>query len=307
MSKNKTEQIRDFAKSIGINHLGVCDAGYDKALYNILKNRRDSELECEFTNDDLLLRSSPDLVLKNAKSVIVCLFPYYKKDFSKGNISRYATLFDYHKVIIPKLNNIADFINKNIEESENLCFCDTGTSVDRYLAYKAGLGYFGKNNCLINDELGSYFFIGYVITTCEFEANTPIKKSCINCNRCIEACPGKALKDNFLFNPQNCVSYITQLKKITISQETILKEQSSVYGCDVCQEVCPHNSTLKDTCMPEFLADKIINLNYDDLIEMSNNKFRKQYSNFAFSWRGKDVILKNFVGGTYVKQLKNNG
>ncbi len=307
MLKNNKESIFDFAKTIGIKNIGVCDAEFDGELFDILKKRRAENSECDFTNADLVLRSSPSLVLDGAKSVIVCLFPYYKQDFSKGNISRYAALFDYHKVALPKLKQIANFIDKNIEKSDSLCFCDTGASVDRFLAYKAGLGYFGKNNCLINDELGSYFFVGYIITTCDIEKDTPVIKSCLNCGKCIKSCPGGAIGEDFSFNPQKCVSYITQLKELTDEQESILKNQDSVYGCDICQETCPHNEAIGDTCMPEFLTDTMTNLAYNDLEQMSARRFKKEYDNFAFSWRGKDVILKNFVGGTYVKQRKNNG
>lgn len=307
MLKSKKQKILSYAKTLGINYVGICDAGFDEKLFAILKKRRENNSECSFTHEDLMLRCSPDLVLKGAKSVVVCLFPYYNECVLPRNISRYSAITDYHKVVLPKLNLIAEYINTHVEKCEYKCFSDTGVSVDRFLAYKAGLGFFGKNNCLINDDLGSFFFIGYIITTCELEQDIPLEKSCFNCGECIKKCPGGALDKDFNFNPQRCVSYITQLKDITDEQTEMLSQQKSVYGCDICQDVCPHNRRLKHTALKEFEENIITELCYDDLIEISNKKFRNQYKNFAFSWRGKDVILKNFVGGTYVKQRKDNG
>lgn len=307
MLKSKREKLFSYAKSIGINHIGICDAEFDESLFSILNKRRSYNAECSFTHNDLILRSSPKLLLENAKSVIVCLFPYYKSNFIEGNLSRYATITDYHKIANLKLESIAQYLNSEIEKCSCKFFSDTGPLVDRFLAYKAGLGFFGKNNCLINDDYGSFFFIGYIVTDCEFELSTPLNITCINCGECIKKCPAGALGDNYLFLPQKCISYITQLKDITKEQEKILSNQKSVYGCDICQNVCPHNHNIKDTCMNEFTENEITEINYDDLLKMSNNKFRKEYKNFAFSWRGKDVILKNFTGGTYVKQRKDNG
>ena len=307
MFKNKKEKIFDFANSIGIESIGVCDAEFDEKLFSLLTARRVNGGESDFTHKDLILRSTPKNVLEGAKSVVVCLFPYYKKDFKEKNISRYATVTDYHKVAILKLNMIAEYIESEIEKCNCLCFSDTGVLPDRYLAYKAGLGFFGKNNCLINKKYGSFFFIGYIVTTCLLEPDYPLDETCLNCGACMESCPGGAIKENFVFSPQKCVSNITQLKEIDSAQKEILSKQNSVYGCDICQNVCPHNQGLKDTFMKEFAENKISGLDYENLKEMSNNEFKRKYKNFAFSWRGKDVILKNFIGGTYVKQRKNNG
>lgn len=307
MSANK-QNIIDYAASIGIKHVGVCGVEVDEELLRILKKRRKESCECEFTESDLNLRVSPKHVLKDAKSVIVCLFPYYKNDFPKEcNISRYASVTDYHLVALNKLEQIVNFISENSENCQCVCFSDTGVLSDRQLAYRAGLGFFGKNNCLINKELGSYFFIGYILTTLDLECDKPSELKCFECGECIRKCPGKALGENFTFNPQKCISYITQIKELQGFQTELLKNQKSVYGCDVCQDVCPHNKGLENTCLKEFLENQLNRLDYNELSEMSNRQFKKHYKKFAFSWRGKDVILKNFVGGTYVKQRKDNG
>ena len=277
MSKSKKQKIIDYAKTIGINYLGVCDAHFDKNLYAILNKRREEGKECDFTHEDLLLRSSPDLVVPGAKSVIVCLFPYHKQSFTRGNISRYASVTDYHKVALSKLDLVAGYINENIEKCECLCFSDTGTCVDRFLAYKAGLGFFGKNNCLINDELGSFFFVGYIITTCEIDCDLPLFATCIDCGECIKNCPGGALDNNYCIDPNKCISYITQIKEMSKEQEELLSKQNSVYGCDVCQDVCPHNKNLKDTILKEFAENEINELCYDEFCDMSNKSFRKKY------------------------------
>ena len=308
MLRNIKKEIADFAASLGIKHIGVCSAERDEELLFFLEKRRSEGKECEFTESDLQKRVSPKFLLNDAKSVIVCLFPYYRDDFSgDGNISRYATVTDYHQLALEKLSKLADFLKKENQNCECICHTDSGVLADRHLAYRAGLGFYGKNNCLINDELGSYFFIGYIVTTLFIEPDMPLEKGCADCGECIKKCPGNALGENFSFNPQMCISYITQIKETSEIQNELLKRQNSVWGCDVCQDVCPHNRGLSNTALAEFSLNSISNLDFEEISKMSNRQFRKTYKNFAFSWRGKDVILKNFVGGTYVKQRKDNG
>lgn len=302
MCSDKKAQIKEFAKTIGIDSIGICNAGFDAELFKILNVREEFSGKCEFMQHDLYARSSPHLLLNGAKSIIVCLFPYFNNSFSFTNLSRYASLSDYHIVSKSKLNIIGNFINEKIEPCSFVCVSDTGAPVDRYLAYKAGLGFFGKNNCLINDNFGSYFFIGYIVSTCELDYDIPLNRTCICCNECIKKCPGGAIFEGYNFDPKRCVSYITQLDKITEKQADILKSQKSIYGCDICQEVCPHNKNLEDTCMTEFLEHKLDGLDYNELITLSGRQYKKKYKNFAFSWRTRKSLLKNFTGGKYAKQ-----
>ncbi len=224
------------------------------------------------------------------KSAIVCLFPYYCGD-REGNLSLYARGYDYHSVIREKLSLIVDYIKGFSPDATCEIFADIGPEVDRRLAYNAGLGFYGKNRMLINDDLGSYFFIGYILTDFPLEEDTPLDKSCVGCGKCIDACVGGALRDGFCL--EKCASHISQKKgDLTESEIAILKKSNLVFGCDMCQRVCPHND-ITPRPMKEFTEDIIDNLVKEDIENLSNKEFLSKYKNRAFSWRGKNVLLRN--------------
>ncbi len=149
------------------------------------------------------------------KTAIVCLFPYFE-DYHEGNLSAYAYSTDYHIVTKEKLGLICEYILKNTSATEAEGFADIGPSVDKDLCYWAGLGFYGKNTLMINPRLGSYFFIGYVLTDLALEPDSPMTGSCIGCGKCVAACPGNALENGF--DLSRCVSAINQ-KKGTLTAE----------------------------------------------------------------------------------------
>ena len=224
------------------------------------------------------------------KSALVCLFPYYCGD-RDGNLSLYARGYDYHGVIKEKLSLVVDYIKGLSPDSECEIFADIGPEIDRRLAYNAGLGFYGKNRMLINDDFGSYFFIGYILTDLPLEEDTPVDKSCMGCNRCVDACVGGALSDGFCI--EKCASHISQKKGyLTESEIAILKKSGLVFGCDMCQRVCPHNN-ITPKPMKEFTEDMIDFLTKEDIENLSNKEFMRKYKDRAFSWRGRNVLLRN--------------
>ena len=224
------------------------------------------------------------------KSAIVCLFPYYVGD-SKGNLSLYARSLDYHKVIKEVLAPACDYIKALCPDAECEVFADIGPEIDRHLAYNAGLGFYGKNGMLINDDLGSWFFIGYILCDLDLEADNPLDTTCIGCNKCIESCPGGALGESFCLD--RCASHISQKKgDLTDGEIAILKKSGLIFGCDMCQKVCPHNNIVPKP-MKEFTEDIIDSLYLEDIENLSNREFMKKYGDRAFSWRGKGVLLRN--------------
>lgn len=226
----------------------------------------------------------------NGKSAVVCLFPYFS-GYRNGNLSLYARSRDYHKVIREKLSPVCDFICSLDSQAECEIFADIGPEVDRKLAYEAGLGFYGKNGMLINDDFGSYFFIGYILCDLDLELDKPLDKTCIGCNKCIESCPGGALGKKFCID--RCASHISQKKgNLTESEIAILKKSGLIFGCDMCQKVCPHNN-ITPKPMKEFTEDIIDFLSSSDIENLSNKEFLSKYKNRAFSWRGKVVLLRN--------------
>ena len=289
-----TQELKTYAASVGLVATGVCAATANSQLKEQLKKRRASFPLCSFEAEDICNRIDPSKLMPNAKSVFVCLFPYYINEVTPGNLSRYAMVCDYHQVAGEYLAKLTAFIKEKEPNARCLPLCDTSPMVDRWFAYQAGLGFFGKNQMLIHPEFGSWFFIGSLLLDIPLEADAPLAVTCKNCDACIRSCPGGALKDDFGFDCEKCISYLTQKKALTESQKAVVHSQNSVYGCDVCQKVCPHNANVPNTTIAEFYQELIIKLDKNTIENMSNREFKKQYKNYAFSWCSRQTILKNF-------------
>ncbi len=216
-----------------------------------------------------------------------------------GEIASVARGLDYHLVLRYKADELMKKLNKhchklNLEEIKYKVFVDNSGLIDRGSAYRAGFGFFGKNNCLINKDYGSYFFIGQILInqTISFEKNQVEAAGCGSCRLCIEACPTGALQDSFHFDPQKCISYLTQKKTLSKEEEKTFTQY--LYGCDICQKVCPYNQKLKKTGQPAFqISQDKAYPNLKTLIEMSNAAFKKEFSTTALAWRGKKNLIRN--------------
>lgn len=223
-------------------------------------------------------------------SIIVLLMNYRPENLKSGRMSIGSNEKDYHIVFKEKISELGNMMDLG----NFLGYSDTGPLFDRTLALKAGLGFIGKNGCLINPRIGSFFFIGYVLTDLKFEKFIPYKDSefkntlCEHCTRCIEACPTSAIGEGE-FRPMRCLSHLTQTKKPDPNLEGKIK---TFYGCDICQKVCPYNSD-KASGMIEFLSGD--DMSYEDLFTLSNKEFKKIYGEKAFFWRGRSIIKRNAI------------
>lgn len=225
--------------------------------------------------------------IHEGKCAVCCLFPYYFEDGEKANISMYARGIDYHVLAKEKLNALLSPFAEDFETR-----VDVGPIDNIDVAYRSGLGVIGKNRLLINKNLGSYFFIGYALTNLEIEPDLPIDGSCLSCNKCINACTGGALSANG-FDVTKCISYISQKKgELSDKEIKLLKKSNLIWGCDTCQDVCLMNKAPLYS-MAEFTENRIPYLKKEDIENLSNKEFKKKYGNYAFSWRGKAVLLRN--------------
>lgn len=291
MNKNK---LKEFCKSIGINCVGIAGVGPYHDLENIIKDRTKKDFITGMEETSIEKRINPRASMENAESIIVCAFPYFVEDIVDSNLSKYCYGMDYHIVVKEKLQQIADYIDSEIEGFQYMIFADNGPLVDRYLASISGIGYYGINNNIITDEYGSFVFIGYIINNYYFESDKKSEKSCAKCGKCITSCPGKAILGNFEMNPKKCLSYITQKKEDLSEDEKIaLKNNKKIFGCDICQDVCPHNISISKTDIKEFKEELIYNLKEEEINNISNKEFRRRYKEKAFSWRGKKIIQRN--------------
>jgi len=222
------------------------------------------------------------------KVCIVALFPYFCGYPEGSNLSIYTHGRDYHLVTREVLSSVAQSLK--LERYE--IHADIGPEIERSLAAAAGLAFVGRNQMAINEKYGSYFFIGYIACDADLPLSQPCEKSCLDCRRCINACPGAALGDSF--NPQKCLSEITQ-KKGTLAdwEKKLILENKTVFGCDICQRVCPHNEGAVYSPIPQFTENRIVSLEHSDLAGLTNKTFKEKYGERAFSWRGKAPLLRN--------------
>ncbi len=221
------------------------------------------------------------------KSVCFFLIPYYVKDREKRNVSLYAVPCDYHLYIKELEERLWLHIQNKKSDLKVRIFADNSPFSERICAEKAGLGRIGKNRLLINSEYGSYVFIGSIcisdnISISHFTENFKCD-ICGNCEKCKTACPYMSGKC------EACLSALTQKKKISDDEAKIISTLHLRWGCDICQEVCPKNKDVPETPIEFFRRRRIPHISEEILLKMSD----KEFSDRAYSWRGKDVILRN--------------
>lgn len=257
---------------------------------------------CPFTASELQARLQGNTTLVHPRCAIVCLFPYYVPTNEPTNIARYTWATDYHLVVPHYLSQIISYLQQEEPSAEFEIHCDTSPLADRYMAYLAGLGFYGKNHCFIHPSLGSYVVIGTILTSIPFEPDRPLHATCLGCNRCLQACPGQALQADH-FHYHTCKSYLTQKKgDLSETEQQIIGKTPLLFGCDICQEVCPHNAHLPITPFAEFRhIDPQIST--EELANMTNKQFKERYGHRAFSWRGKKILLRNEA---YIKSKKDS-
>lgn len=242
------------------------------------------------------VRSDPRLLLEGARSLIVVAFPYYTNEPINLPIARYARGRDYHEVVREYLTEIA----AEIPGQSRICV-DTAPLRERYWAQRAGLGFIGRNNQLIIPGLGSWFFLGFIITTAEL---TPTDSrtigGCGDCRRCVDACPGKCLSaDGHTLNANTCLSYLT------IEHRGDLPDKiPTLYGCDVCQQVCPHNSNAQPTPIADFHPSPAMQqLSEADIASMTPEQFSTTFRHSAIKRTKLAGLQRNL--SALIKNLKD--
>ncbi|MDI3476546.1 MAG: epoxyqueuosine reductase [Thermoanaerobacterium sp.] len=295
------EEIKEFAYKSGIDIIGFANPDCLFEYRDLLLYRFNNGLSCNIEEKDIEKRLNPYYFLSDVKTIISIAVSYnvdYKFESPTsgyGTISRTAWGIDYHKVIIDLLKKLEKFILSKCGAVKTVLLVDNNPLLERAIAYNAGIGFYGKNNMIINEKYGSYLFLGEMILNIYFEPDKKVESKCGSCMRCLKACPGKALIGEYKIDANKCLSYAT-IKKGYLSDDTIKKLGTRIYGCDTCQDVCPFNKTakrvIKDVFIPRELKPK------QDLIEilsLDNKKFKEIFGPTSASWRGKNTIIRNAV------------
>ena len=240
---------------------------------------------CEFASveERLLPCMAKGRLPKNASSVISVLFPY-KVPIRKGNLSLYAAVPDYHEIAGHMLDTACNALSNAFGEHNFVWFIDNSPIPEVYAASLCGLGMIGDNGLLINEKYGTFCFIGEIVTDLDVPATGHGVAYCEHCGTCRASCPGKALSEDG-FVRDNCLSYITQKKGMLTEVEAgLIRKNGSVWGCDVCQDVCPHNAVAADTYIDAFLRRANPDVTENDLADASDR---------AYMWRGKNIVKRN--------------
>lgn len=251
---NNTYLVKSEARKLGFEYCGIARAEFldDDARRLERWLQQGMQGTMQYMENYFDLRTDPTKLVPGARSVITLLMNYFPKEKQNPNapkVSKYAYGRDYHKIIRKKLKHFLKTLREEIGDIQGRGFVDSAPVLERSWAQKSGLGWVGKNGNLLTRHSGSYFFIATLITDLELEYDDPFAKDyCGSCRRCIEACPTGAIGEDKKINGSQCISYYTiELKEHLIPEEQKGKFQNWMFGCDVCQEVCPWNRFAKPT------------------------------------------------------------
>ena len=249
-------------------------------------------------------RLNPALLVDGAKSVVSLLLNYYPQEFQKQGtfkISKYAYGQDYHFVIKEKLKELLHSIQENIGEVRGRVFVDSAPVMDKVWAQKSGLGWIGKNSNLISKKAGSFFFIAELILDIELEYDNPTTTDhCGSCTRCIDACPTEAIIAPYVVDGSKCISYFTIELKESIPQEVKGKFDDWIFGCDVCQDVCPWNRFSSPHSEPLLNpSNEIVSFSKKDWLDITQETFSKVFQKSAVKRTKFEGLKRNieFVNG----------
>jgi epoxyqueuosine reductase len=291
-----TQKIRHKAHELGFEEVGISKAEFlsDEArhLEKWLNQNRHGSMS--YMENHFDMRLNPQLLVPGAKSVISLSYNYYtekkQQDADAPKISTYAYGRDYHKVVKKKLKELLTFIEQEIGKVDGRCFVDSAPVMERAWAKKSGLGWIGKNSLMLTKGKGSYFFLAEIILDLELDYDSPEKDYCGSCTKCIDACPTDAIYEPYKVDGSKCISYFTIELKDAIPTEMKGKMDNWMFGCDICQQVCPINARAAVHNEPQFEP-------HPDLLAMT----KKDWEEIT------EEVFNKVFEGTPVKRTKFSG
>ena len=295
-----TRLVKDLAYAHGFDYCGIAKAQpLDEDARRLEKwLQQGMHGGMKYMENYFDLRVDPSKLVPGAKSVITLLKNYYPVQpiSNELNISKYAYGKDYHEVIKSHLKQMILELQEKIGQFNGRGFVDSAPVLERSWAQRSGLGWIGKNGNLITKQTGSFFFIATLITDIELNYDDPFAKDfCGNCKRCIEACPTEAIQPNKTINGSKCISYFTiELKDEIIPEEMKGRFQNWMFGCDICQDVCPWNRFSKPNEETEFQPiPELLNLTTREWEQLSEEAFKKIFKHSPLSRSKHKGIQRN--------------
>ena len=287
ITATNTQIVKQTATLLGFDFCGIATAGFldDDARRLETWLSKGMHGNMQYMEKHFDIRTNPSKLVPGAKSVITLLLNYFPESFQNTDspkIAKYAYGNDYHEVIRGKLNHFLFLLRQQIGEINGRGFVDSAPVLERSWAQKSGLGWIGKNGNLINKKQGSFFFIASLITDLTLNADeTGIKDYCGTCTRCIDECPTDAILPDKIVDGSKCISYFTiELKDALIPEKMKGSFDNWLFGCDVCQDVCPWNSFSKKNNVNEFNAtNEVLHFTKKDWEEITEEKFKIIFKN----------------------------
>lgn len=287
--QSHTQLIQQEAQRLGFEGIGFAKAEYMESEARRLETwlQQGMHGKMQYMENHFDKRVDPTKLVEGAKSVISLTYNYYtdeaQTDPTAPKISKYAYGKDYHIVIKNKLKELLYYIRENIGEVNGRCFVDSAPVLERDWAKRAGTGWVGKNTLLIHPKQGSYYFLAELILDLELEYDTPMRDYCGTCTRCIDACPTEAISpQGYLVDGSKCISYFTIELKEAIPEDYKGKFNNWMFGCDICQEVCPWNRFSKPHEEPDFEPHPdLLTMKKQDWLDITEEIFQKIFKNSA--------------------------
>jgi epoxyqueuosine reductase len=287
-ARERAYLIKTEAKRLGFLSCGISKAEFLEEEAPRLEKWLNQNMhgKMQYMENHFDKRLDPTRLVEGSKSVISLILNYYpsetQNDKAAPKISKYAYGTDYHFVIKEKLKELLEFINNNIGEVSGRAFVDSAPVLDKAWAAKSGLGWIGKHSNLLTQQVGSFYFIAELIVDLELEYDTPTTDHCGTCTACIDACPTQAIVEPYVVDGSRCISYFTIELKDNIPNEFKGQFNNWMFGCDVCQDVCPWNRFSKPHNEPLFSPNpELLSMTKKDWEEITQETFSKVFKKSA--------------------------
>lgn len=299
--QKNTELIKTEAQRLGFLSCGVSKAGFLEEEAPRLEKWLNQNMhgEMQYMENHFDKRLDPTLLVPGAKSVVSLLLNYYPAESQIEDtykISKYAYGTDYHFVIKDKLKQLMHFIEEEIGEVAGRAFVDSAPVLDKAWAAKSGLGWIGKNANLLTRQVGSFYFIAELILDLELDYDTPVTDHCGTCSACIDACPTQAITEPYVVDGSKCISYFTIELKNEIPNQVKGQFDDWMFGCDICQDVCPWNRFSQPHNEPLFNPKpELLSMTKKDWEEITRDVFQKVFQNSAVNRTKLEGLQRNIA------------